>query len=67
MARYVFLMYDAEDWYDTADEQGVADEVRLHEEFMEAAGPRARRCSAARPSNARRRWARPDNRQPLRS
>ncbi|ALE73690.1 PhnB protein [Pseudonocardia sp. Ae168_Ps1] len=36
MARYVFLMYDAEDWYDTADEQGVADEVRLHEEFMAA-------------------------------
>lgn len=41
MARYVFLMYDAEDWHDTVDEQGVADEFRLHEEFMaavEAAG-----------------------------
>ncbi len=36
MARYVFLMYDSEDWYDTADEQGVADEMRLHEEFMAA-------------------------------
>jgi hypothetical protein len=36
MARYVFLMYDAEDWYDTADEQGVIDEMRLHEEFMAA-------------------------------
>lgn len=36
MARYVFLMYDAEDWYDTADEQSVVDEMRLHEEFMEA-------------------------------
>ena len=36
MARYVFLMFDAEDWYDTADEQAVADEFRLHEEFMEA-------------------------------
>ncbi|MDD7966397.1 YciI family protein [Actinomycetospora lemnae] len=36
MARYVFLMYDSEDWYDTADEQGVADEFRLHEEFMAA-------------------------------
>jgi hypothetical protein len=36
MARYVFLLYDAEDWYDTADEQGIADEMRLHEEFMAA-------------------------------
>ena len=36
MARYVFLMYDAEDWYDTADEQDVVDEMRLHEQFMEA-------------------------------
>ncbi|WP_433507566.1 YciI family protein [Pseudonocardia halophobica] len=36
MARYVFLLYDAEDWYDTADGQSVADEMRLHEEFMEA-------------------------------
>jgi hypothetical protein len=36
MARYVFLMYDAEDWYDTADEQSVVDEMRLHEEFMAA-------------------------------
>jgi hypothetical protein len=36
MARYVFLMYDAEDWHDTADEQAVIDEMRLHEEFMAA-------------------------------
>ncbi|HZG90417.1 MAG TPA: YciI family protein [Pseudonocardia sp.] len=36
MARYVFLMYDSEEWYDTADEQGVVDEMRLHEEFMAA-------------------------------
>ena len=36
MARYVFLMYDAEDWHDTTDEQGVIDEFRLHEEFMAA-------------------------------
>ena len=36
MARYVFLMYDAEDFYVTADEQAVVDEMRLHEEFMEA-------------------------------
>jgi hypothetical protein len=36
MARYVFLMYDAEDWHDTVDEQGVVDEMRLHEEFMAA-------------------------------
>jgi hypothetical protein len=36
MARYVFLMYDSEDWHDTVDEQGVADEFRLHEEFMAA-------------------------------
>jgi hypothetical protein len=36
MARYVFLMYDAEDWYDTADDQSVIDEMRLHEEFMAA-------------------------------
>jgi hypothetical protein len=36
VARYVFLMYDAEDFYDTADEQAVVDEMRLHEEFMEA-------------------------------
>jgi len=36
VARYVFLMYDAEDFYDTADEQVVVDEMRLHEEFMEA-------------------------------
>ena len=33
MARYVFLMYD---FYDTPDEQDVVDEMRLHEEFMEA-------------------------------
>jgi hypothetical protein len=32
----VFLVYDAEDWYDTAGEQDVADEMRLHEEFMAA-------------------------------
>jgi hypothetical protein len=36
VARYVFLMYDAEDFYDTADEQAVVDEMRLHEQFMEA-------------------------------
>jgi hypothetical protein len=36
VARYVFLMYDAEDWHDTIDEQGVIDEFRLHEEFMAA-------------------------------
>jgi hypothetical protein len=36
VARYVFLMYDAEDFYDTADEQAIVDEMRLHEEFMEA-------------------------------
>jgi hypothetical protein len=36
VARYVFLMYDAEDFYDTADEQDIVDEMRLHEEFMEA-------------------------------
>lgn len=36
MARYVFLMYDSEDWHDTVDAQGVADEFRLHEEFMAA-------------------------------
>ena len=36
MARYVFLTYDAEDWYDTADEQDIIDEMRLHEEFMVA-------------------------------
>ena len=36
MARYVFLMYDAEDWYDTAGEQDVADEMQLHCAFMEA-------------------------------
>ena len=36
MARYVFLMYDAEDWHDTADAQAVVDEMRLHEEFMAA-------------------------------
>lgn len=36
MARYVFLLYDAEDWHDTADEQGVVDEFRLHGEFVEA-------------------------------
>ena len=36
MARFVFLMYDAEDFYDTADEQAIVDEMRLHEEFMEA-------------------------------
>ena len=36
MARYVFLMYDAEDFYDTADEQAVVDEMRLHEQFMQA-------------------------------
>jgi hypothetical protein len=36
VARYVFLMYDAEDWYDTASEQDIVDEMRLHEEFMAA-------------------------------
>lgn len=36
MARYLFLMYDTEDWHDTVDEQGVVDEMRLHEEFMAA-------------------------------
>jgi hypothetical protein len=36
MARYMFLLYDAEDWWDTADEQGVVDEMRLHEEFAAA-------------------------------
>jgi hypothetical protein len=36
VARYVFLMYDAEDFYDTADEQAILDEMRLHEEFMAA-------------------------------
>jgi hypothetical protein len=36
VARYVFLLYDAEDWYDTAGEQDIADEMRLHCEFMEA-------------------------------
>jgi hypothetical protein len=36
VARYVFLMYDAEDFYDTADEQAIVDEMRLHEQFMEA-------------------------------
>jgi hypothetical protein len=36
MARYMFLLYDDEAWYDTADEQGVADEMRLHAEFGEA-------------------------------
>jgi len=36
VARYVFLMFDAEDWYDTADEHSVVDEMRLHEEFMAA-------------------------------
>jgi hypothetical protein len=36
VARYVFLLYDAEDWYDTADDQDVVDEMRLHEEFMAA-------------------------------
>jgi hypothetical protein len=36
VARYVFLMYDPEDFYDTADEQAVVDEMRLHEQFMEA-------------------------------
>ena len=50
MARYVFLMYDAEDWHDTADEQGVVDEFRLHEEFMAAVrrgrGERGRRGGA---------------------
>jgi hypothetical protein len=36
MARYMFLMYDSEEWYDTAAEQDVADEMALHEEFMKA-------------------------------
>ncbi|MEU6701651.1 YciI family protein [Pseudonocardia sp. NPDC046786] len=36
MARYVFLMFDSEDWYDGVDEQGMADEMRLHHEFMGA-------------------------------
>jgi hypothetical protein len=36
MARYTFLMYDTEDWHDTVDEQGIADEFRLHEDFMAA-------------------------------
>ncbi|MEV1290740.1 YciI family protein [Pseudonocardia sp. NPDC049635] len=36
MARYMFLMFDSEDWYDDVDEQGMADEMRLHHDFMEA-------------------------------
>ena len=36
MARYVFLMYESEDWHDTVDEQGIADEFALHEEFVAA-------------------------------
>jgi hypothetical protein len=41
MARYTFLLYDSEDWWDTAAEQGMDDELRLHGEFVaavEAAG-----------------------------
>ena len=29
MARYAFLMYDPEDWHDTADEQAVLTELVL--------------------------------------
>ncbi|MGY1743887.1 YciI family protein [Blastococcus sp. SYSU D00695] len=36
MGRYAFLLYDDETGYDDADEQGVAEEMRLHEEFMAA-------------------------------
>ncbi|ANY06655.1 YciI family protein [Pseudonocardia sp. HH130630-07] len=36
MTRYVFLMYDSEDWYNTADEHAIVDEFALHEQFMEA-------------------------------
>jgi hypothetical protein len=36
MAQYVFLMYDSEDWYDTAGDLDVANEFGLHEAFMEA-------------------------------
>ncbi|GAA1847148.1 YciI family protein [Pseudonocardia ailaonensis] len=39
MARYVFLLYDAEDWYDTpaaSDPAAIADELALHEEFCAA-------------------------------
>ena len=36
MARYVFLMFDDESWHDTIDEQGIAEEFRLHAEFIEA-------------------------------
>lgn len=32
MARLVFLMYDAEDRHDTADEQTVADQFRRNVE-----------------------------------
>ena len=55
MARYMFLMYDSEDWYDTADEQGVVDEMRLHEEFMAAvrdAGASVVSSEALEPSSA---------------
>ena len=41
MARYVFLLYDDEDWFDSADEQGVADAFAEHGAFVaavEAAG-----------------------------
>ena len=37
MARYTFLMYYSEDWHDTVDEQGVADEIRLARESQTAA------------------------------
>ncbi|WP_214405498.1 YciI family protein [Pseudonocardia lacus] len=36
MARYMFLMYDSEEFWDTADEQAVAEVMGLHEEFMAA-------------------------------
>ncbi|MEQ3550240.1 YciI family protein [Pseudonocardia nematodicida] len=36
MAQYVFLLYDDEDWFDTADAEGVADDFRLHGEFVAA-------------------------------
>ena len=36
MARYTFLLYDSEDWWDTAAEHGMDEEMRLHGEFVEA-------------------------------
>lgn len=41
MARYMFLLYDVEDWHDTATDRDLADEVALHADFekaVEAAG-----------------------------